>query len=637
MLNVMRDNLRSLKWVLWIVAIAMTLYLGDFFFDRSAGGASGDWAARIDDTEISAQELRRTARNLDRGYRQMLGTSYDQLKGSIRLGTEALQALLQRELILADAQRLGLSVSPQELARRIWDDPSFHDESGKFIGKERYTERLEQALPGGVAAFEAALRQDLLVDKWHELIAQAVTVGESELERVYRERHETTSLRYVVVPAASQDVPPSAADDELRRWYAEHPDLYRREAGRKIRYVVVSRAAQREQVQVSDEEVRAAYDAKPDEHARPAQRKVRHILVRTTAGAPAAERAAARARAEELLRRVRSGEEFEKLARESSDDEPSAERGGDLGWFPRGRMVAEFDAAAFETPVGQLAPLVETQFGYHVLQVTGEQAAGVTPFEEVGPALRRRLELERAQQQVVSVAERLKGRIASPQALSTVAAEEGLEVESRFVARGDRLGDLGASPQFLEAVFDGALGSVTAPVAVAAGQAIVAIDEEVGAALAPFDEVRERVLQDWSDERGRNAALHSARQALERAGDLAAAARALKVEVQQTDALRPAGELPGTGGLSAEARAALFGESAAAGAAGVVPVPDGALLYEITSRQLHDPAQFELAKRDLYTELLQDRQDELRRTLLERIHAQARIEVNQAEIERLNG
>ena len=109
MLNTFRDNLKSLKWILWVVAASMVLYLGALFDCGRSGTASARWVARVDGGEISEVDFQNAAFNIERGYKQLFGDSYEQLKGSLNIGNEALQSLIRRWLILEDARALGLT------------------------------------------------------------------------------------------------------------------------------------------------------------------------------------------------------------------------------------------------------------------------------------------------------------------------------------------------------------------------------------------------------------------------------------------------------------------------------------------------------------------------------------------------
>src|SRR4029079_17600841 len=119
-LNVMRDNLKHLKWVLWLVALSMLFYLGLYFNNSgSSGGAGGDWAAKVDGVAIPSDRFLETARRQDDAYRRMLGAQYDQLKGRLHLGTQVVQTMVNEQIMLNEARKLGLDASPEEVSNRI--------------------------------------------------------------------------------------------------------------------------------------------------------------------------------------------------------------------------------------------------------------------------------------------------------------------------------------------------------------------------------------------------------------------------------------------------------------------------------------------------------------------------------------
>jgi peptidyl-prolyl cis-trans isomerase C len=142
-------------------------------------------------------------------------------------------------------------------------------------------------------------------------------------------------------------------------------------------------------IAVSDEQLKKEYDAKKADYE---QVKARHILI-AFKGSPAAQEGKpelteeqAKAKAEALHKQIVGGAKFEELAEKESDDVGSGSRGGDLGEFGRGQMVAEFEKAAFEAKVGEVTPVIRTQFGYHIIKVDEH---GATPFEQVKATLER--------------------------------------------------------------------------------------------------------------------------------------------------------------------------------------------------------------------------------------------------------
>lgn len=641
MLNYMRDSLKGGSWpklVLALVAVGLVAYLGAYFSCESGPRQGGDWAASVNGAEIPTRLFLTTARNIDQRYRELFGDNYEQFKQQAQIGTQAIQSLIERELILQDAARLGLAVSEEELVERIREADELKDpNTGKFVGKNRYVQVISRVYPGGVPAFEQALRDELLMAKWTDLVTQSVQVGDEELLEQFRRRTERTAVNYVISASADQEMSERADDAEVARWYEEHREDYMREEGRRLRYVTLQRQAVADGIEVSDDEVRAAYESNQASYQHPEQRRASHVLIRVEPNASDADRQRLRSIAEGILEQARAGEDFAGLARAHSQDPGSAERGGDLGFFSRGQMVPPFEEAAFATPVGQIAPLVESDFGYHVIEVTGAREAGVTPLADVADQIRRTLRLRRAQELVVSEAQRVRAGLQDGEGLDEIAAREGLTVESRFVARDDRLVDLGASPEFVQTVFDLQPGEVSPPLRTAPGMALVVVDEIVPPAVAPLEEVETAVRTDLRNQHAREAALNAARRALERHDRFAAVARALGKEVAESGDLAPGSAIPRTGGSTPEMQEKLFGPGVMEGDRGVVPVPAGALVYEVTRRQPFDSLAFEDAKASLREELLEQRRSALRRSVLEQMYRQQEVLINGELIEAYNG
>ncbi|HEY1588081.1 MAG TPA: peptidylprolyl isomerase [Polyangia bacterium] len=157
----------------------------------------------------------------------------------------------------------------------------------------------------------------------------------------------------------------------------------------------------------SDAEAKDFYAKNPDKFKQDEQVRASHILIRVDAAADAKTKAKARAQIESIQKQLKSGGDFAKLAKQYSQD-GSAQQGGDLGYFPHGQMVPEFDQVAFSTPVGQISGIVTTQFGYHVLKVTDKKPARTVAFEEAQAQIKQYLEGEKKQQAADAFIESLK-------------------------------------------------------------------------------------------------------------------------------------------------------------------------------------------------------------------------------------
>ncbi len=641
MLNTFRENLKRRswpKWLLLVVALSLTLYLANFFAD--GGGSddprSGNWAAKVAGEEIPTRKFLDRARQIDQSYRQLFGTNYNQFREQFQIGRQAVQELVEERIILNDARRLGLSVSREELIEEIRSIPELSDASGTFVGKREYETRLRN-YPGGVVAFERRMADELLIEKWTDLVSQPISIDESDLEAVYRERNEKTAADFFVVPSADQEIETAISDGDALRWYEQHPDDYRRKEGRNIRYVTFEREARTGESEISEEEIAAAYESSQARFTHPEQRRARHILFRVEQQASDEEKQRVRQRAEDALRRVQAGEDFAALARELSEDTFSGQRGGDLDWFGRGQMVGPFEEAAFSTAPGELAPLTETEFGFHVIQVTDAREAGTMPLEDVRPQLLSELQLSRAEELMLAEAARIRDRIDSAESFDAVLQEEGLEVTTTFVNEDQGLREIGASTEFSSTVLAMEAGEISRPLRVARGVAIVMADEIVPAGVAPFEAVDQKVRTDLLNERARQAAFAAAERALEGAGDLPAAAAPLNLEVRESGDLAPRQVLPATGGNSPELQAALFGDAVAVGDRGVVPVPAGALAYEITRREPFDAPAFQAARESLRAELLLQRRQGMRRSMVDQLGRQMEIVINDEVVRRVDG
>ena len=159
---------------------------------------------------------------------------------------------------------------------------------------------------------------------------------------------------------------------------------------------------------ITDPEVQKYFDDHPQDFGPAPEVHARHLLVRAEQTASEPEKAAARKKAEEALTRAKAGEPFEKLAQEYSQDPGSAQQGGDLGWFGKGRMVAPFDSASFALQPGQLSGIVETQFGYHVIKVEEKRSSPGKSFEEMKEQIRQVIAQERSQAQFRTTLDGLK-------------------------------------------------------------------------------------------------------------------------------------------------------------------------------------------------------------------------------------
>ncbi len=631
MLKQMRDWFRYLKWLLLIIIVMFIWWA----FAALGGGASGRrqeeaWAAKINGVTVSVGAFQSYARRLDSMYTQLLGDQYAQQRSMIRIGSQAIESLVEQELVYQEALRQGISVTPQELADALMRDPSFQ-ENGRFIGVERYR-AMFGANRASVGEFEEQRRRDLVVDKFRMMVGDGVTVSDAEVEQEFLKKNEKASVDYLVVdPAkARPKSPPGEAD--LQKWYDGHKDRYMRGEGRTGLYVLFSAAELAAAQNVTDGDVAAAYERlKATRYSNGEQRRASHILFKADNAAPPDAVAKVEKKAREILKRARAGEDFAALARKYSED-PSATNGGDLGLFGRGQMVKEFEDAAFSLPVGGISDPVRTVYGFHIIQVTDSRPARIVPLEEARDTLRQELRLERARPEILKRSAAF-ARAAAGGKLEAVARSQGIPVQQTGdVRQGDALPGAVASQAVVERMLGLAPGEVSDAIPIPSGQVVVQVTGTVPPAPRPFQEARAQVLKDLEEDSARQAitgALRSARGS----GGLKALSRALKVDLKnQADVARGA-SLPG---LPPDPVIEKQIATLAPGSIGD-PIMTSAGIVVLSVKERRDHREELASQRDSVSDgLLRQRQDRLYRALVKRLREQSQVRLNQPLVDSLD-
>ncbi len=368
----------------------------------------------------------------------------DQLLKQLGVEQQILQQMVDERAALAEADRLGVSASDEEVRQRIFSTPAFQ-ENGAFIGEQRYQQLLRMQRPPLVPSeFEESVRRQIIVDKLRASLTDWLSVPDRELEQEYRRRNDKVKLAVVSFTADSFRGQVAANDAEVASYFDGHKNDFKIPEKRKIRYLLIDIDAVRAKVTIPPADVERAYNNGIDQYTTPEQVRASHILLKTEGK----DDAAVKAKAEELLKQARAGADFADLAKKNSEDDASAKNGGDLDYFGRGRMVPEFDAAVFAMAPGQISDLVKTQYGYHIIKLVDKKTATTRTLAEVRQQITDQLAYERAQAQAADLSTALEKQISKPADLDKTAKAQGLTVqESGFFARDEPILGLGPSPE----------------------------------------------------------------------------------------------------------------------------------------------------------------------------------------------
>ena len=623
MLKVFRDNLKSLAWILWVIIAIFVLGLAlEFGGNLRSAQPGGNVAATVGSEKVTMAEFQRAYQNLDGIYRQIYGDQLTpEMAKQMKLPLRALDQAINQKILLAEARRLGLSISDVELRDRILEIPGLKDEQGNFIGREEYVQRL-QANRISVDDFENELRNELLLDKLNNALAANLYVGEDEIQKAYRDTVEKAKIRYLEVPRArfAQEVQASPA--ELQAYFKSHLQEFRLPEQRDVAYLLVDGASVAGQVTLSDADLKSFYDAHQAEFSHKEQVHARHILVMVN---DQRDDAQALQRIQEAKKKIEGGADFAKVATEYSDDTASKAAGGDMPPFGRGQMVKEFEDASFGAEIGKLVGPVKSSFGYHLIQVLDKQPGGQTPFEQVKEMIRARLTAERARDLVTAKAKDLSARLAknkpkSAEELKTFAAQNPgtTFAETGYFGPNDIIQGIGRNPSFSAAAVALKQGDVSEPVQLPQGWAILYLKGIQAPRLPELKEVEPRVKAAVESQKLQQVAmqkLQAARSELAAGKTLDQVAATFGVPVKETTEFGGDGTVPGIGYNPDLAKAALA--LPVGGVGGPVADAQGALLFQVTDRKSWDPKQYAANREQTRATLMREKLSRLEGALVE--------------------
>ncbi len=380
-------------WLGRLVLVAIVaLIVGAFILTGygSPGDSSGLLIARVDGEAID----RETFEYFREGTEQTLAALADQLPTNAArrdfLDEQTRAALLRRRILRREARQLGMEVPDAELRDDLHSNPQFQTDG---VFDRELVELFAANSRLGMGGLMEEYRNDLFVRKFRRLAEGPVRVSRAQVRWEAERAATQVSLRYAVARAADFSAGIEVSEEEVQTLLAEE-----------------------------ERAVRDAYASRSAEFQRPEEIRARHVLL---SGEGARERAAA------ALERLRAGEAFEEVAAELSNDEATAEQGGDLGWFPRGIFVEGFDQVAFSLEPGQLSEPVETERGWHVIRLEERREALDRSFEDATPELARQLLRDRrAREAARAAAERVLEAVRGGADLDAAASAEGLEIST---------------------------------------------------------------------------------------------------------------------------------------------------------------------------------------------------------------
>ena len=631
------DKNRWVKITMWVLLILISVSMVITLVPGLVGGSttnSPDTVASVGGQDISVLDVQRHLNMVLHGQNVP-----EMLKGLY--AKQVLDQMIFSRALDLEAQRLGINVTPQEESDRIKQLLPAAWEGGAWT-KDRYVAEVQNRTGMSVPEFETFLRDDMLMEKFRRLVTSSINVSSAEIENEFRRRNEKVQIEYALVKPTELASSIQPTDAELSAYYNKNASRYQVPEKRSARYALLDLAKLRDTTQVSDADLRAYYDAHIDQYKVENRAHVEHILFKTI-GKTDAEIAEIRQKAEDVLKKAKSGANFEDLAKKYSEDDATKAKGGDLGWIVEKQTVPEFEQAAFSVPKGSVSDLVKTQYGFHIIKVLDRETAHTKPFEEVRGTIVPILTDQKAAEQANNISTQMAGAVrqSNRQSLDDLARKFNLKLgDTPPASVTDPVGDLGNSPELHQILFQLRPGELSQPLQIPQGFVILTPKDILPAHQGTLAEVHDKVLADYQQEKSVELARTKAQELAKRvqSGEsFDQAAKALGLTAVTPEAFARNGSVPDVG--SAKLMQASFGMSV-----GQVSPPTQVagnwLVYRVVGHQPANPADLANQSEQIKQQLLQAKQtaafEAFRAALEDRLKNEGKLVINADAMKRLS-
>jgi peptidyl-prolyl cis-trans isomerase D len=627
-------------------AMVITLVPGGIGSSIGLGGPGQGVLANVAGEPVTTLEVQREARQM---LRQQFPRGGEQAAMLLPyFAQRAAQNLISRKVLLAEAERLGLRATDEEVRDELQHGryaPTFFP-GGNFVGQQQYESILQNA-DLSVPVFEQNVKFDILLDKLRDLATGGVLVPEAEVRQEFEKQNTKVKFEYAVLRKDDllKQIHPSEA--ELKAFYERNKATYNNSIPekRKVRYVVLETAKIMAEASVSPQDLQGFYDQHREDYRVPEQVSVSHILIKTPLPGPDGKVDSkgveeARKKAEGILKQLKAGGNFAELAKKDSEDPGSGKNGGSLGFIGRGRTVPEFEKAAFSLPKGSMSDLVQSSYGFHIIRVDDKQAAHLKTLDEVKDQIEGSIREQKAAQAASNQVNALLGQ-ARTTGLDKAATAKGLNlVSTDFVSRTDNLPGIGNSAQFMSAVFGQAEKSPPEQVALPQGYAVFEVLAVKPPATPSFEEIRSRVESEFQNERVAALLTQKTQELADRAKaehDLKKAAKEAGAAIKTSEFVSPDGQVPDIGSMTGNAAVAFTlkpGEISG-------PITNGntGVVLSILDKQEPSPQDFAAKQDQIRDSIRQARQVEMFNLFVSNLRTQmeksGKIKINQEEMNNL--
>ena len=474
---------------------------------------------------------------------------------------QAAQALIQREVLLQEANRLGLQVSDVDLRRAMQTGPFSQAlfPGGQFIGEDKYADFVQNYFRTSIQDFETQVKKEIEISRLQAMVTGGVTVSDQDVRDAYRNQGTKIKFDYAVINSEDLRKQINPTDAELQAFFKQNATRYKDAIPetRKLAYIALNQTdVSTSGPPVTDEQVQQYYQAHQKDFQVPDEVQVRHILIKVPTGADAKTDAAAKQKAEDLLKQIKGGADFAALAKANSDDPGSKEQGGELGMIQRGVTVPAFEKAAFGLQPGQISDVIKTQFGYHIIKVEAKQTPHLKSLAEVKAQILATLTRQQEADQQALYAQQLATEAAKSSLAKTAEAHHLQVVTTDYVQQSAVLPGLPDGAKMLTQAFTAKPGSAPQVSSTGEGFAVFQVEDSKPAHAPTFEEYKSHLVDDFREQQLPQLLARKTNELADKAhaeNSLTQAAKELGATVKTSDLVGHTGQVPDIGDLSASA------------------------------------------------------------------------------------
>ncbi len=636
MFDLFRSREKSVRYLLGALLVVVAASMLVYLIPGGPGGpnASGqNVIAAVGDEKITSQDVQRAVQNITRGQANLP-------KGIIAMYIPSIvNQLIEGKAMAYKAREMGIRISDQALGNSI--EAEFAPELGGKFDLQVYQSVLAQQglTPTG---YENERRETMLGARLENLEMQSVVVSDAEARAEYQRKNLKVGLQYIEFSdkdfAAKVDKNPAL----VKAYFEKNRTLFRIPEKRNVDLIVGSVADFVQSAKVSDNQIQQQYQDNIDSYRTPERVKVRHILIKTQ-GKPPAEIPALKAKADDILKQLQHGADFAELAKKDSEDPGSAVKGGELGWIVRGQTVPQFEKTAFSLKPGEMSGVIQTDYGFHILQVEDKQAAHTQSFDDVKPQLILDAKKQVAADDLKKAIDSARGDVTkNPSQAETIAAKYSLKLyKLDGVTTTTSIPEVNAQPDVLNAIFAAPKGGVTDLVSMdtQGKDAFAVITGITPAHNADYAEVQNDVLQKYITAESLKLAQDAAKAAADRARkgeSLDAIAKSYGLTVKNPAPFTIDGAAEGLG--AATLVSAAFKDNVG-GIVGPVAAQEGQFVCRVSEKIPADMTQFAKNKDATVQSLIQQRQalqgPLFRNSVVTDLRRRGKIKVNEANLTKI--